>query len=338
MTSSDTLFLNLLYLVVWEMGEYIMNNLTEIMKAIEKYSRIVIHRHQRPDPDAVGSQVGLAEIIRASFPYKEVFVVGKDIPEFDWIGEMDKIDSSLYEDALVIVVDTANAPRIDDRRFNEGDMLIKIDHHPDDEPYGDLSWVDDQSSSCSEMIYRFYQHFAKQLKLPQQAANALFAGIVGDTGRFMYPATTPQTMLIAGALMAAGADASAICRREDEITLPLARLSAFVYQTMTITDDHIAYVILDKETLDRLKLSEAETSAVVPLPGKIADVVAWVIFVQQEDGRYRVRLRSKGPAINGVAKKHHGGGHPMASGAKAADKEEVQQIVSELDQVASQLK
>lgn len=313
-----------------------MNNFTAIMKAIEKYSRIIIHRHQRPDPDAVGSQVGLAEILRASFPYKEIFVVGKDIPEFDWIGEMDEIDNSLYDDALVIVTDTANAPRIDDRRFNMGDMLIKIDHHPDDEPYGDLSWVDDQASSCSEMIYRFYQRFAKQLKMPKKAANALFAGIVGDTGRFMYPATTPQTMLVAGALMAAGADASAICRREDEITVPLAKLSSFVYQNMTVTDHHIAYVILDKETLNRLNLSEAETSSVVPLPGKIRGVAAWVIFVQQEDGHYRVRLRSKGPEINGVAKNHRGGGHPMASGAKATDMAEVKQIVSELDALASQ--
>lgn len=313
-----------------------MENYNSIMNAIKKYSRIIIHRHQRPDPDAIGSQVGLAEILRSSFPYKEIFVVGKDIPEFDWIGQMDEIDNSLYDDALVVVTDTANAPRVDDRRFNMGDMLIKIDHHPDDEPYGDLSWVDDQASSCSEMIYRFYQRFAKQLKLPQQAANALFAGIVGDTGRFMYPATTPQTMLVAGALMAAGADAAAICRREDEITLPLAKLSAFVYQHLAITDHGIAYVTLDKETLNQLQLTEAETSAVVPLPGKIANMVAWVIFVQQEDGRFRVRLRSKGPAINGVAKKHHGGGHPMASGAKAANKAETQQIVSELDQLVSQ--
>lgn len=314
-----------------------MDNYSEIMQAIKKYSRIIIHRHQRPDPDAIGSQVGLAEILRASFPYKEIFVVGKDIPEFDWIGEMDEIDTQLYDDALVIVTDTANAPRIDDRRFNMGDKLIKIDHHPDDEPYGDVSWVDDQASSCSEMIYRFYQHFAKQLKLPVKAANALFAGIVGDTGRFMYPATTPQTMLVAGALMAAGADAAAICRREDAITLPLAKLSAFVYQEMQITDHNIAYVTLDKETLSKLHLSEAETSAVVPLPGKVASVVAWVIFVQQEDGHYRVRLRSKGPAINRVAKNHRGGGHPMASGAKAVDDAEKKQIINELDEVASQM-
>ena len=130
-----------------------MDELTSILEQIKKYNKIIIHRHQRPDPDAIGSQVGLAEILKASFPYKQVYVVGKHIPGFDWIGTMDEIESDVYDDALVIVTDTANAPRIDDRRFNNGDELIKIDHHPNDEPYGDLMWVRDDASSCSEMIY-----------------------------------------------------------------------------------------------------------------------------------------------------------------------------------------
>ena len=92
-----------------------MDELTSILEQIKKYNKIIIHRHQRPDPDAIGSQVGLAEILKASFPYKQVYVVGKHIPGFDWIGTMDEIESDVYDDALVIVTDTANAPRIDDR-------------------------------------------------------------------------------------------------------------------------------------------------------------------------------------------------------------------------------
>lgn len=139
-----------------------MDTLAEIYNAIDKYSKIIIHRHQRPDPDAIGSQVGLAEILKASFPYKEIYVVGKDIPSLDWIGTMDTVDGDDYNNALVIVVDTANAPRVDDRRFDNGSFLIKIDHHPNDEPFGDLMWVRPEASSTSEMIYDFYQHFAKE--------------------------------------------------------------------------------------------------------------------------------------------------------------------------------
>ena len=311
------------------------DQLAAIFAQIKKYNKIVIHRHQRPDPDAIGSQVGLAAILKASFPYKQVYVVGKHIPGFDWIGTMDKIDNETFDDALVIVTDTANAPRIDDRRFNNGDELIKIDHHPNDEPFGDLMWVEPDASSCSEMIYAFYQHFAKELKLPKQAASALYAGIIGDTGRFLYPATTPRTMLVAGALMAAGADASAISQRENEITLPLARLSAYVYEHLTILEHGAAYVALTNDLLAKFGLSEAGTSAVVSLPGRIKDVTAWAIFVEQEDGHYRIRLRSKGPSINGLAKNHDGGGHALASGAKAKDQDEIKQVIAELDQLTA---
>ena len=288
------------------------DQLAAIFAQIKKYNKIIIHRHQRPDPDAIGSQVGLAAILKASFPYKQVYVVGKHIPGFDWIGTMDKIDNETFDDALVIVTDTANAPRIDDRRFNNGDELIKIDHHPNDEPFGDLMWVEPDASSCSEMIYAFYQHFAKELKLPKQAASALYAGIIGDTGRFLYPATTPRTMLVAGALMAAGADASAISQRENEITLPLARLSAYVYEHLTILEHGAAYVVLTNDLLAKFGLS-----------------------VEQEDGHYRIRLRSKGPSINGLAKNHDGGGHALASGAKAKDQDEIKQVIAELDQLTA---
>ena len=77
-----------------------MDNLTAILTAIKKYNRIIIHRHQRPDPDAIGSQTGLAEILRSSFPHKEIYMVGKDIPSFDWIGSMDEIDGDEYHNAL----------------------------------------------------------------------------------------------------------------------------------------------------------------------------------------------------------------------------------------------
>lgn len=312
-----------------------MDELSAIFAEVKKYNRIIIHRHQRPDPDAIGSQVGLARILRASFPYKQIWVVGKQIPGFNWIGTMDQVANSDYDDALVIVTDTANAPRIDDRRFDNGAALIKIDHHPNDEPYGDLMWVDDRASSCSEMIASFYQRFAGELTMPPEAASALYAGIIGDTGRFLYPATTPKTMLVAGRLMAAGAAAAAIAQHENEITLPVARLSAYLYDHLQITTSGAAFIALTKAVLTKFGLSEAGTSAVVALPGRLRPVVAWAIFVQQRDGAYRVRLRSKGPVINELAKHHHGGGHPLASGAQAKDEQELNQVVTELDQLVA---
>ena len=93
--------------------------------------------------------------------------------------------------ALVIVCDTANKERICDARYSWRDMLIKIDHHPNEDPYGDIMWVDTSVSSTSEMIYEFYEAFRENgLTMTDEAARLIFAGIVADTGRFLYPGTT----------------------------------------------------------------------------------------------------------------------------------------------------
>lgn len=186
------------------------------------------------------------------------------------------------------------------------------------------------------MIYNWYAPLAAELTLTANAARLLYAGIVGDTGRFLYSATKPSTMRAAAALMEAGADAEAVNRIEDTITLPVARLSAYVYEHLTQLDSGAAYVILTNAILDSFAIGDASTAGVVPLPGRIDTVKCWAIFVQQKEGDFRIRLRSKGPSINGVAKNHDGGGHALASGAKAKDQQEIETVVRELDQVASQ--
>ena len=125
---------------------------TDILAQIKKYDTIIIHRHQRPDPDAYGSQVGLAEIIRASFPKKKVYQVGEMVSRFDWLVSQDEIEDSVYNNALVIVTDTANRPRVDDERYTKGKYLIKIDHHPFIEDFGGLEYIDDSASSTSEIL------------------------------------------------------------------------------------------------------------------------------------------------------------------------------------------
>ncbi len=171
----------------------------DIIRLIKTHKTIIIHRHQRPDPDAIGSQMGLAAILRASFPGKTVYSVGKQYPGFDWLGKTDSIEDDVYKDALVIVVDTANQPRVDDARYTMGNALVKIDHHPNDDPFGVPMWVAPDASSTSELIYDFYAANQDNLTMTDDAARLLYAGIVGDTGRFMYPSTSPHTMAVAGA-------------------------------------------------------------------------------------------------------------------------------------------
>ncbi|WP_159722453.1 DHH family phosphoesterase [Enterococcus sp. CSURQ0835] len=302
---------------------------TAIMEMIKQYDRIIIHRHKRPDPDALGSQCGLAEILRASFPQKEIYQVGGPVEGLEFLATMDVIDAKLYQGALVIVTDTANSPRISDDRYALGEKLIKIDHHPNDEPYGDLVYVDTKTSSCSEIIADFANNQA-ELKLTAEAARLLYGGIVGDTGRFLYPSTSAHTLRVAADLLTYDFDAPKLNREIEQIPMKVAKLSGYVYEHLEGSPSGAAKVILPTALLEEFEVVDSETSALVPLPGVIDEVLAWALFVEQPEGYFRVRLRSKGPVINELAKKHHGGGHPLASGANASDLNEVAVIFNEL--------
>ncbi|MGT2829224.1 bifunctional oligoribonuclease/PAP phosphatase NrnA [Streptococcus hillyeri] len=302
-----------------------------ILDKIKAYDTIIIHRHQRPDPDAIGSQIGLREIVRTNFPEKTVLATGINEPTLSWIAEMDQVADSDYENALVIVTDTANTPRIDDERYQTGEYLIKIDHHPNDDAYGDLIHVDTTASSASEIITDFA--LTVGLKLSDFAASVLYNGIVGDTGRFLYPATTSKTMQIAAKLREYDFDFSAMARRMDSFPMKIAKLQGYIFDHLEVDENGAARVILTQKMMADFDVTEAETSAIVGTPGKIDSVESWAIFVEQADGTYRVRLRSKSAIINEIAKRHDGGGHPLASGANSYSLEENEQIYQEIKEL-----
>lgn len=307
-----------------------------ILDKIKEYDKIMIHRHQSPDPDALGSQGGLALILKESFPEKEIYVIGGPVGGLDFLLTMDEVEDDMYQGALVITTDTANEPRISGKQYDLGDLLIKIDHHPDDEPYGDISWVNPKASSTSEMIYDFFEAHKDELVMPTEAAKLLYAGIIGDTGRFMYPATTSHTLWVASQLMTYPFDAASLNRTMDEVSEKIARLAGYVAENIEVDENGAAMVLLPQEVLDKFEIEDSETPPIIPIPGKIKGIKAWGIFVAQPEGFYRVRLRSKGPVINTIAKRHHGGGHPLASGANAKDLAEVKEIYQEIQQAVKE--
>ena len=300
----------------------------QILEKIKEYDTIIIHRHTKPDPDALGSQVGLKALLTHHFPEKTIKVVGYNEPTLTWMAEMDTVQDSDYHGALAIICDTANRPRIDDKRYEQADFTIKIDHHPNDDIYGDLSWVDTSSSSASEMIALFAE--ATKLELSDYAAKLLCAGIIGDTGRFLYPSTSARTLRIASQLREHDFDYAELMRKMDTMSFKIAKLQGYVYDHLEVDENGAARVILTQEILKKYDVTDAETAAIVGAPGRIDTVSLWGIFVEQADGHYRVRLRSKFVPINGVAKEHDGGGHPLASGANSYSLEENEFIYQKL--------
>jgi bifunctional oligoribonuclease and PAP phosphatase NrnA len=302
----------------------------QILDAIKAYEKIIIHRHVRPDPDALGSQGGLAEIIKESFPNKQVKVVGDVDPSLQFLNEMDKVEDEFYKGALVIVCDTANQERISDERYNLGDQLVKIDHHPNDDVYGDILWVDTSASSVSEMIYEFYL-FGKDkgLKLNTKAAKLVFAGIVGDTGRFLFPSTKPKTLQYASELIQNDFSFSGLYNELYKTNRRVARLQGYVLNNFELTDEGVGSVSLTKELLEKYDVTPSEASQLVGSLGNIEGVIAWAFFIEEPD-QIRVRLRSKGPIVNSIANRYRGGGHPMAAGATIHNWEDRIQVLEDL--------
>lgn len=306
----------------------------QIIDTIEKYDKIIIHRHVRPDPDAYGSQSGLKELIKANYPDKQVYAVGKHEESLNFLAQQDQVDRSFYEGALVIVTDTGNTERIDGEFYTEGDLLMKIDHHPDADPYGDVKWVNTSSSSTSEMIYSLFEEGRESYgwKMTTDAARLLFAGIVGDTGRFLFPSTTVTTFNVASELINFDFDRTELFAGMYEVKRELLHLKGYMYQNFIMDDNGAAFVKLNKATLEQFGVTASDTSQLVGALGDVQGICAWVIFIEEED-QIRVRLRSKGPVINTLAAQYGGGGHPLASGASVYSWEEVEEVITKLKQL-----
>ncbi|MFF2175015.1 bifunctional oligoribonuclease/PAP phosphatase NrnA [Lysinibacillus sp. NPDC058147] len=306
----------------------------QIIDTIASYETIIIHRHVRPDPDAYGSQQGLKELILANYPEKKVYAVGEHDESLSFLANPDRITDDIYDNALVIVTDTANTERVDDQRYTKGKMVIKIDHHPNDDPYGDLLWVDTNASSCSEMIYELFEE-GKQVAnwiLSDASARLLFAGIVGDTGRFQFPSTTVKTFKIAGDLITYNFDRNQIFDGMYEMEQKLLNLQGYIYQNFKMDEYGAAHIKLTKELLAEFNVVPSEASLLVGCLGSVKGICAWVVFIEEAD-QIRVRLRSKGPIINTLAKEFNGGGHPLASGATAYSWEETDRVITRVQEI-----
>ena len=119
-------------------------------------------------------------------------------------------------------------------------------------------------------------------------------------------------------------------REMDSFDMKIARLQGYVYENLEISPEGVARIFITQELMQANDVTDSETSAIVSAPGKIKEIQTWAIFVEQADGHFRVRMRSKAAPINEVAKRHAGGGHPLASGANSYSPQENDDIFQEL--------
>lgn len=302
-----------------------------IVNAIEEYETIIIHRHVKPDPDALGSQGGLQKTLQYTFPNKKIYVVGEEKPGLQFLNRMDTITDDVYEHALVIVCDTGNTERISDQRYTLGAKIIKIDHHPNDEPYGDIMWVDTTYSSTSEMLVDLIRK-NNVLKMDNAAAKLFYAGLIGDTGRFLYDNTSPLTMEVASYLLRFDFKPQDIFHEMYKETREGAKLKGYILQHFEVSENGVAYMYITKELADSFGVTMDDAADFVNVLANIVGNHIWLFFIEGEK-ETRVRIRSKATPIREIAKQFNGNGHPLASGAKVKSTEEAEQLIEALDQL-----
>ncbi len=317
-----------------------LQTMRAIIEKIESYNRIIVTRHIRPDGDAIGSSKGFARMLQLTYPEKEIHVITDDASDYlAFLGGDDKqIDDELYKDALLIVLDTATTDRISNSKYSLAKEIIKIDHHINIKPYGDISWVEDRRSSASEMVAYFYHTFSDRLKLDTQAATYIYTGMVTDSGRFRYESTTGETMRLAGMLLDFGINTDKLFANLYLEDFEYYKFESHIHKKMQITPNGVAHVYVNRAMQKQFKLTNEQACEAVSFMNAIRGSIAWIAFIDMPDGTIRVRLRSRFMEINTLAEKYNGGGHQCTCGATLTNKKEIKLLLNDADKMVEEYK
>lgn len=305
------------------------------LREIAATERIIIHRHTNPDGDAVGSQVGLKNIILLNYPGKEVYIVGDAARRYSFISgsQTDDIPDSAYSGALAVILDTSASSLVSDGRYTLADSTLRIDHHISREKIADYEVTDTSFESCAGMIAAMAMEC--KLKIDKTTAYALFCGIVTDSGRFRYDSTSSRTFDAASFLLKQEPDLSDIYRNLYTDDYSNIRLRAQFVMKIRFTEHSVAYIYTDK---NELAASGADTFTVsrgmVNTMADIRGVDIWVNFTETDSG-VLCEIRSSKYNINPIAQKYGGGGHAKASGATLTSYDEAMQMLADLDRLSS---
>lgn len=306
------------------------------MKMIREAGRIIIHRHSMPDGDAIGAQAGLKSLVRDNFPGKEVYAVGDAPGRYSFIegSEPDEVPDAMFEGALCVILDTASSNLVSDARCLGAGRTLRIDHHVFCEKFADVEIVDDSCESCCGLVARMA--LEEGLSISSRAASALYAGMVTDSGRFLYDGTSPATLRTAAALLERGVDTDALYRNLYDCDFDSVLLKARFAMRIRFTAHRVAYVYTSEEELRQMRADAVGVSrGLVNTMANIKGTPVWVNFTEC-DGKVLCELRSSGPAVNLVAARYGGGGHLRASGAAVADRAEAMRMLDDLDRLAAE--
>ena len=293
----------------------------EIHEIILRNDSIVIFGHDFPDGDCYGSQIGLREILRLNYPEKKVYAVGSGLRRFaNFISKMDVVEDDVIKNSLAILLDGNDLGRMEDQRVRLAKEWIKIDHHIENGRFTEGKFVlDTHSNSTCELIVKYARE--QNLKVTPTACNALFLGMVTDSGRFQFIEDFPLAFDEAKWLCENGADPKNLDYILNTTSEEALRFKGYIY------------AILKKETLHELHVSPSKAGAMVNLLNNVKGFPIWVYFCENDDDTCHLEFRSNGPTVQPIAARYGGGGHLLAAGVtlEKMDEETINMVLKDLD-------
>jgi len=307
-----------------------MENIEALKVHLSTPKSIVITAHRNPDGDAIGASLGLYHFLN-QFGHTVRIIFPSEYPNvFEWLEEVDKAtiydlekeksEELIKEANIIFCLDYNSLDRVDKLGvfINESKAVkVMIDHHMDPEPFVDFMMSHPEASSTAEMIYTFIEQLGEKDKLNTNIGEAIFTGLLTDTGSFAYN-TNPNLFRVASELKALGVDDYKL-QQEIFNTLPeknLRLLGHCLANRMEIIPElHTGIIVLNKEDYIKYDIQRGDSEGIVNYILSIKGIKV-AAFIREQPYIVKLSLRSKGDfSVQEIARDHfNGGGHKNASG------------------------
>jgi phosphoesterase RecJ-like protein len=296
-----------------------------VLQRLREDQRFVLAAHEGPDGDALGSLVGMQGLLTALGKDSVMFISPDDLPlpreyRFFSLEGMIRLPPADVAERTVVFLDCGNIDRNSASVLRDGAHLLNIDHHHDNTRFGTLNHVVPDASCTAEIVWDLMHGLGVH---PTPAvAEALYIGLITDTGRFMYENTGPRAHQMAAELIEAGVDVPGVYRRLYE-GVPLGKLTLLALalaQLQRYDGGELAITTLSAEDFDRAEAEESYSEGIIDelraLEGTKVAVLVRELSSGERKGQHKVSLRATDDDVDVsiIARAQGGGGHRRAAG------------------------
>lgn len=292
-----------------------MDQLQQVLQAIEKRKSFLVTSHARPDGDAIGSALGLGLLLRKMGKHAEVVmgdtvpVIYKPLPCAETIIHASQVNGH-YDAAIILECDSLQRTRL---QGLEKQFLINIDHHASSKPFANVNWIDPCACAVAEMVFRMARE--ARVKITPEIATCLYTAVLTDTGSFCYSPTNAHTFELARQLVEHGADPARIAQNV-YFSSPASKMRLLGAALSNLQrEGAVAWMWVTRDDMERCGALDEDSEGLVNYALGIAGVEVAAFFREVANERVRVSIRSKG-AVNvaEIAAEFGGGGHECAAG------------------------